>query len=306
MRMRLTIAALLAVASLAAQESRTKPTLIKNAVVHTLAGDAIEGGSVLIQDGKIVGVGKKLSAPRGATVIDAEGKHLYPGMFDAYSPVGLTEVSAVQATLDMVEEGRFNPHLQSLVAVHPDSEHIPVSRSTGVTHALTAMNGELIAGQAAVVNLDGWTYEEMAIEASGPLIVRWPVVQVFGEGGRRFRGGDAPRPKTFDEAEQLYQERIAELESWLEAAEHYAQATADGASPTVADRKLAALVPFIRGEKPMLVLADNERTIRNAVSFAEEHGLRMILVGGAEAWKVAAVQPVGGLLRARAKVNEGS
>ena len=268
----LAAAALLCVVQAAAAQT----TLIRNATVHTLAGEPIEKGSVLIQDGKIAGIGQSLKAPKGATIIDAEGLHLYPGMFDAFTQVGLVEIGAVGVTGDRGEKGDFNPQMETAIAVNPESEHIAVTRANGVTHVLTAMRGGIFAGRAAIVNLDGWTWEEMALEAEGPLVVEWPVIHVYPEKA----GGN--RPTTIEKAQEQYDKQVAEIAEWVEAARHYAQARKAGAAP---DRKLDALLPLIEGRQPMIVVAERARTIRNAVNFAVEHNLKMILAGGLEAAK---------------------
>lgn len=253
---------------------------IRDAVVHTLAGETLEKGSVLIQDGKITGVGRNLRAPRGATVVDAAGKHLYPGMFDAYTALGLSEIGAVDVTSDVREQDDFNPQLEAIIAVNPDSEHLAVTRANGVTHALTTMSGGVFNGQAGVIHLDGWTWEEMAVETSGPFVVRWPTLRVASGSGFRSRG----LPKTFDEAKKKYDKDVAEIRRALEAARHYAQALdAGGIAPEAVDRKLAALAPLVKGERPMIALADDERTMRNVIAFAEQEGLKLIIAGGEEA-----------------------
>ncbi len=277
--------AMLALAAAAAAQD-PPAYLVRNATIHTLAGETIEGGSVLMQNGFITGVGHNVSAPPSTEVIDAHGKHLYPGMFDAYGRIGLVEINAVSATLDLFEEGDFHPQLQSLIAVHPDSEHIPVTRANGITHALTAMGGGVISGQAALIHLDGWTYEEMALQPSGPLVMQWPQIVVYEPDPEEPSESEPERPTTFTRAKQIYEERVAEIADWLEAANHYAIAQEAGLPPEDIDSKLAALVPYVVGQRPVIIVAQRERTIRNAVEFAAEHGLRMILAGAAEAWKV--------------------
>ena len=261
---------------------------IQGATVHTLEGEPIERGSVLLQNGLIAGVGRNLRAPRGAKVIDARGLHVYPGLFDAFSQLGLVEISAVGATRDVAEKGDFNPQLQALIAVHPESEHIPVARANGITHALTAMEGGVIAGQAGLIHLDGWTYEEMALDPEGPLVVRWPVIRVYPEhpGPSKTPDEEEERPATWEKAQKKNRKQVAEIGSWFESAHHYAQARKNGLSPQRRDRKLEALVPFVEGRRRLLVVAHRARTIRNVVAFAAKHELKIILVGGTEAWRV--------------------
>ena len=260
-------ALLLAALPAAAQQTYA----IQGAKIFTLAGPPIENGTVVIRDGKIAAVGADVSVPRGAEVIDASGLQVYPGLFDPFSRLGLTEVSAVRATVDTSELGRYNPHLKAATAVHPASEHIPVTRANGITHALTAPSGGVVPGQAAVIHLAGWTIEEMAIEASVAMILNWPGIQT----------------QPFTKAKKEYDKQVAELEDWMEAARHYAQAAEKGAAGKIErDLKLEALVPVVQGKLPVIVMARSKRTIEDAVEFAGKHNLKIIIAGGTDAWKV--------------------
>src|SRR5579863_10504264 len=124
--------------------------MLKGATVHTMAGAEIPNGSVLVRDGKIIGVGANLALPKGVRVIDAKGLQVYPGMIDAATEIGLEEISGVQVTVDTTEIGKFNPELVALTAVNPASEHIPVTRANGVTSVVTMPQGELISGQVSL------------------------------------------------------------------------------------------------------------------------------------------------------------
>lgn len=269
---------------------------IRGAKIHTLAGPPIENGTVVIRGGRIAAVGANVSMPRGAEVIDATGLEVYPGLFDCLSRLGLTEIGAVSSTVDTVELGKFNPQLRAATAVHPASEHIPVARANGITHAVSApggggisffgfggFSGGIIPGQASLINLSGWTVEEMLIRPSVGMVLNWPSIQTRTFDFATF----SIKEKPFTEAKKEYEKKVAELEDWFEAAQHYAQAVEEG-SPAKFERdlKLEALIPVIRGELPVLMMVNQARDIRNAIEFAEKHRLKMILFGGAEAWKV--------------------
>ncbi|MGH9863654.1 MAG: amidohydrolase family protein, partial [Candidatus Acidiferrales bacterium] len=201
----------------------------------------------------------------------------------------------VSATVDIDELGSYNPHLAAATAVHPASEHIPVARANGITHALSAPGssggggffggggGALMPGQASLIHLSGWTIEEMLIKRSVGLIVNWPSFNTRTFDFATFSVKERP----FTEVKKEYDEKIVELENWLEAARHYAQAAEKG-SPEKFERdlKLEALAPVVEGKLPVIVMANSVRDIKNALEFCDQHHLKMILAGGAEAWKV--------------------
>lgn len=263
--------------------------LIRGARIHTLVeGEApIESGSILIRDGRIVDIGD-VEAPPGASVVDGSGLDVYPGIMDSVSQLGLTEIGSVSATVDTTELGEMNPHLRAATAIHPSSEHLPVARANGITHAVVAPGrlggfgggGSGISGQASIVHLDGWTVEEMDIRASAGMVLAWPSPQTRSSG---FGGGRRP-PRPFEEAKEDYDREIRELGEVLDAAGRYAEAAEAGAVSR--DVRLESLGPVIRGETPLLVIAQGAREIRDAVAFSDARGLRMILLGGAESWKV--------------------
>ncbi len=269
---------------LAASNLAAEPLVLENGTVHTLAGDSFTG-RVVIDSGLITDAGPGAVAPDGARRLDVAGLHVYPGIFDALSTLGLTEINAVAATVDTAELGAYNPHLMAATAVHPASEVIPVTRANGITHAVTgprAGQGGVIAGQAALLHLDGWTVEEMAIEPSIAMVIQWPAIQT-----RIFdRSTFTRRTVPYNEAKEKAEEARAELRDWLEAARHYAQAASAGDGRAEHDLKLEALARVADGSQPVLLLANAERDITAAADFAEREGLDIVLTGGRDAWKV--------------------
>jgi len=256
---------------------------VTGGTVHPVSGDAYVG-NVVITDGVIEAAGPDAQAPADAQIIDASGLHVYPGMIDAMSQLGLIEVNAVPATDDQAEMGLYNPHLEAATAIHPSSELIPVARANGITHTVVApqVDDGVIAGQAAMVNLDGWTIEEMAIDASVAMVIKWPEIAT-----RRFDFATFSVKETpFKEAKEKAEEKQKELREWFEAARHYQQAVDAGSTRFEADLKLAALAGCLEGEKPVIFAADSKRDIEAAMEFAESLGLRMILAGGRDAWEV--------------------
>ncbi|MFQ5535807.1 MAG: amidohydrolase family protein [Gemmatimonadota bacterium] len=253
---------------------------IRGGTIHTLAGEPFVG-TVVLKDGRVSAVGPDVEVPPGAEVIDAEGRHVYPGMFDAMSQLGLTEIGAVDVTNDSREQGDFNPHLQAATAVHPATEHIPVARANGITHTLSAPQGGIIPGQASLIGLDGWTVEEMEVNPGAAMVVNFPSMRTR----RGFRGRFFGPPRAFADVKKEYRERVALLDEWLEAGRAYARAQKAGtAEPNL---QLQAMAWVVTGDLPVLINANGARDIRNAVEWAEGQGIRYVLTGGREAWKVA-------------------
>ena len=264
---------------------------IKGAKVYTLAGAPIENATVVLRDGKIAAVGASVDIPAGAQVIDAGGLEVYPGMFDPITQIGLDEVSAVGATVDVSELGNYNPDVVAATAVNPASAHIPVTRASGITHVMAApgtsgfdsAGGGVITGQASAFNLAGWTMDDMQIKRSAAMVINWPTMETRSFDFATF----SIQEKPFADAKKEYDKRIDEISDWLDRARHYAQAKEKG-SPANFERdlKLEALVPVVEGKLPVLVIASRAREIRSAVDFCTKQNLKMILADGSEAWKV--------------------
>jgi imidazolonepropionase-like amidohydrolase len=277
--------------SMWAQATKTQSYAIKGGKVYTLAGAPIENGIVVIRDGKIVAVGANVAIPAEAQIIDATGLEVYPGMFDAVTQIGLAEISQVSATMDVSELGSYNPELVAATAVNPASAYIPVTRASGITEVIAApgtagfdsQSGGIVTGQASAFNLAGWTMNDMQLNRSVAMVVNWPSIQTRTFDFATF----SIKEKPYTDAKKEYDKSVNELSDWLDRARHYAQAKEKG-SPALYERdlKLESLVPVVEGKLPVLVVADDQRDIRNAVEFCTKQNLKMILGGGAEAWKV--------------------
>ena len=266
-----------------ATQAEAQTYAIQGGTVHTLAGDSFVG-TVVIQGGRIVAVGPDVEPPAGAEIVDAAGKHVYPGMFDAVSGLGLTEIGAVDVTNDAREQGDFNPHLQAATAVHPATEHIPVARANGIAITMAAPQGGsgAIVGQASLIGLDGWTVEEMGIDPGAAMVVNYPSL---GGGRSRFgRGG--PAPGGWRQRQERYEEAVARLDEWFDAARRYDQAMKNGAELR-RDLKNEALAKVVNREMPVLLSANGERDVRNAVEWAQRQNIHFAITGAQGAWKIA-------------------
>ena len=129
---------------------KAESILFQNAKIFPVSSAAIEKGALLIENGKIKEVGKDISA-EGAKIVDCSGKHIYPGMIAAGTTMGLVEIDAARATVDMREVGDYTPDVRSWLAVNPDSELLPVARANGITHFVPVPTGGIVAGQSGLV-----------------------------------------------------------------------------------------------------------------------------------------------------------
>lgn len=283
--------AVLLIAALSLSGAENRAFVIRDAKVYTLSSaGTLERASVVVADGRIVDVGTNVRVPAGAQVIQGKGLEVYPGMVNAWSTIGLTEIPSVEVTVDTTEQGDYKPHIEAFHAIHVESEHIPVARVNGITASISAPAGGVISGQAVLMHLAGWTIDEMAILRSAGTVINFP--SFGGGGGRGAGGGGAPagqaRGQAFAEQRREYERRVKELAEWLERARYYDRALK--ANPAMArDRVLEALVPAAKGERLVLLRAESARDIRNAVEFAKKEKLKFVIVGGRDAVQAADV-----------------
>jgi imidazolonepropionase-like amidohydrolase len=260
---------------------------IRNARVVPVSGPTIDNGTVIIRDGKIEAIGTKVSVPSGAEIIEARGLWVYPGMFDAGTSLGLVEVGqGAPGTVDATEVGDLNPHVKAIVAINPHSAHIGVTRVDGVTNTLTSPLGGLISGQAAVINLVGTTPAEMAVVPHAALVINYPRTSTGGGGFFA-----AVQPANLSEAVNTANRQVEQIRRTLRDAEAYGRARDAYARDKTLPRPeqnlmLEALIPYVRGERPVVFRADRETEMRGAIRFAEEMKLKPIILGGDDAWKM--------------------
>ena len=265
---------------------------IRNARIVTVTGPDIENGTVVIRDGKIEAVGASVNVPAGAQTIDGSGLSVYPGMIDAGTNMGLVEVpQGANGTVDLAETGDLNPNAKAIIAVNPHSAHIAVTRVEGITNAVTAPEGGLISGQAALINLLGTSSKEMAVVPYAALVINYPRIAGGGGGGFGFL---QQQPANLAETLEANAREVDRIRKMLRDAEAYGRAQdayAKDRSLPRPDRNvvLESLVPYVRGEQPVIFRAEREAEIRGAIRFAEEMKLKPIILGGNDAWKVASL-----------------
>src|SRR5690606_35894066 len=217
-----------------------RPIALTGATIHTITNGVIQNGTIVFENGVITAVGTNVAVPANAQRIDVTGRHIYPGLIDAYSAMGLQEIGAVDVTLDMNELGDFTPNVRAELAVNPESRHIGTARSNGVLVTLTTPSGGLVSGLSAALMLDGWTWESMTLKSGAALNVEWPDPR----GPRRFpwmqQGGN-------DEDQPTYAEQVQTLRDIFATARAYRDAQASG-RPHDTDSRWEAMVPVVNGE----------------------------------------------------------
>ncbi len=266
------IAAVAAASCLNVGPAASQNVLIKGARVHTAtAAGTLENADVLVQSGRITVIGPQLEAPAGATVIDAKGRDLTPGIFGGLTQIGLEELSLEPSTVDSelqlmapAWQHHWRPEFDLTPAFNPRSALVPVARVEGVTWTMStpSRNHSLIAGQGAAFTLDGRF--DAALEGSKTLFVNWGSDAIEGSGGSR-----AAQYMLFDQA-------IREVR----------QPNSGGEGALLLPEGRAALKTYLAGGR---VVFEVERAadIRQVVRYALKHGMKPVISGGDEAWLVA-------------------
>ena len=251
--------------------------------VHTVSGPTLEGATVVVENGKIAAIGIGVAPPAGAEVISCVGKHVYPGLISSNSVLGLTEISSVRGTNDYQETGDVNPNIRAEVAINPESDLLAVARVNGVTSAVVLPRGGAIAGTAALIHLDGWTYEDMTLKAPLGLYVQWPSMTP----ARSFfeRRSEEEQKKARDQAVESIRNAFNDARSYWKAR------NAEGGTGIPRhdrDVKWEAMGKALRGEIPVMFQASALSQIRAVLKFVDEQKLvNVVLVGASDAWRVA-------------------
>jgi len=267
---------------------------VKGGRFFTGTGETIDGGVLLIRDGKIVAVGKGVAIPPGARVIDASSGFIMPGLIDAFTNLGTAEPGTLGSDSD---EGTspVTPQLRIIDGFDPENQFIPMARKAGVTAALVAPAvGNLIAGQCGLMSLWG--------EDAAAMTIRFPVAvqAALGEVPKMRFGPKDQMPQTRMGEAALLRQTFIDVQYYLQQIDEYGKKDrefkakkAEGKipegeepKPPAADLKLQALIPVLKGEIPLLVTANRLDDILTVLRIADEFGLKIILNGGADAHRV--------------------
>jgi imidazolonepropionase-like amidohydrolase len=252
--------------------------------VLTISHGAIENGTILVENGKIAAVGREVKVPRGAQVIDARGKVVMPGMFDAGNKLGTVEIPALQITVDDTEyTDPLQPQLRVLDALNPGSENILVARVSGITNALsTPADGNLIGGQSAVIQLDGETVDQMVVKSPAALHIS------LGEQSKTTYGQKNRAPETrMGEVAMLRQAFLKALHyKQVQDAYGQKQSGEKPSAPPARDLKMDAMVAALEGQIPVVAHAERVSDMESALRLADEFHFHLILADAAAAWRI--------------------
>ena len=252
------------------------PIILKNGFIHTISNGVIEG-SILFNKGKIIRIAKYITPPKDCEVIDLKGKHVYPGMIAAVSGLGLVEINAVAVTNDHSERGDFNPNVRTNVAFNPDSEIIPTTRSNGILIANVIPASGLVSGQSSVMMLDGWTWENATLSSPSGLHINWPNMN--------------SRSRTENDKKRLKaaKQQLDDLEKMIKDARAYARLRQTKSRSAEnyhnEDLRWESMIPYVEKKLPIFVHANEIRQIEASISWANRHNLKIVIVGGKDAWR---------------------
>ncbi len=251
-----------------------KDFAIVGATAHIGNGSVIENSIIVVSNGKITTIGPEASTPltrQAMDIIDAKGKHVYPGFIVSNGTLGLVEVDAVKASNDLSELGTYNPHVRSIIAYNTESKVVESMRPNGVLLGQIVPRGGRISGTSSVVQFDAWNWEDAAIKIDDGIHLNWP--NSFSRG--RWWLGEDPALKPNKD----YSKQVRELEDFFNESKSYNKGDKDELH-----LPYEALQGLFDGSKHLYINADDEKSITDAVNFAKEQGVNKItIVGGYQA-----------------------
>ncbi len=240
------------------------PVLLSGGTIHTQAQGVIQNGMLLLEDGKISGMGTEIQVPENAVKIDISGKQVYPALIHSRNLMGLSEINAVPVTSDFAELGNINPNVRAEVAFHSASTHIGIAAAAGIGTIVSTPTSGIISGLSAAMQTDGWTWDQMTLKASTGLIVNWP---------------DMLENENLDK-------QLTELHDAFDNARRYHHARKSSDAHPV-DVRWEAMRAVFEGEMPVFIHANEISQIQAAISWAEREEITMVLTGARDAGYLA-------------------
>jgi imidazolonepropionase-like amidohydrolase len=250
--------------------------LILGATAHIGNGNTITSSAIAFNKGKLTMMADatniRIDRTQFAKIFDATGKHVYPGFIATDSQLGLVEVDAVRATNDQAETGTLNPNARSIIAYNTDSEVTPTVRSNGILLAQVSPVGGTLSGSSSVVQLDAWNWEDATVKADEGQHLNWPALRAWG-------GWDNGNPE--QKGNDRYTKEIEQIQAYFNEAKGYAQLE----QPSISNPRFESMKPLFSGKQTLYIHANEAKAIRAAVEFAVVNQLKMVLVGGDDAWQ---------------------
>jgi imidazolonepropionase-like amidohydrolase len=262
---------------------QTGTTVIKGGTVHVGNGQVIENATVVITDGKITAVGANIQTPAGATVVNAEGKHVYPGLILPVSSLGLVEISAVRASNDVQEIGELNPNVRSIVAYNTDSKVINTLKSSGILLANIAPQGGLISGSSSVVQLDAWNWEDAAYKTDNGIHFNMPALIARPRGFGGFGGGASGPSQPQIDPVKLGLEQVDKIKSFFKEAQAYHK---EGTHQET-NLKFESVKGLFDKSVKLYVHANTVKQMLVALDFVKEFNFDVVIVGASDSWQIA-------------------
>jgi hypothetical protein len=255
------------------------PLFIKNGIIHIGNGQVMEGGTIEVEKGKIVRVGKDIPIPMDdVKVFDVKGQHVYPGLILSSSNLGLVEIQSVKATSDVTEIGDLNPNIRSAVAYNTDSKVINVVRGNGILLANVVPQGGILSGSSSVMQLDAWNWEDAVYQGENGIHMNMPPLYLKPNPFAAMMGSAQP---TGDPVKKSF-EQIESIKSFFRQAQAYSTQPASSTN-----LKFEAVKGLFTKKQKLFIHCDVAKEILVAIDFVKEFGFEVVIVGGSESYQVA-------------------
>lgn len=248
-------------------DKQSETITITGATAHVGNGTLIKNATIVFENGKITAVGDANITQKGQ-IINASGKHIYPGFIAPNATLGLVEIDAVRASDDQDEIGAFNPHIRSIIAYNTESKVTESMRPNGVLQGQITPRGGRISGSSSIVQFDAWNWEDAAIKADDAIHINWP--RTFKRSG----WWAAPGPTV---PNKKYSEQVEELNDFFNNARLN--------NSKEAHLVYSSMTPVFDNTKKVFIHANDEKQIIDAVNFSISEKIDMVLVGAYEAYK---------------------
>ena len=255
---------------------QNKIITISGATAHIGNGSVIKNSIITFENGILIAVADATSSKKAlrGTIIDATGKHVYPGFIAPNTTLGLVEIDAVRPTRDEDELGEFIPNVRSLIAYNAESKVVESLRPNGVLIAQITPRGGTISGTSSIVQLDAWNWEDAIVKEDDGVHINWPNSYARG----RWWLGESSAYK----ANEDYQEEIENIKSFILNSKTYGKST-----PKKINEAFKAMQGLFNGQQKMFVHVQGEKEMIDAVTILKNNGIyNVVVVGAYEAYKI--------------------